>query len=56
MYECPNVPMTDFGVTGGVLSQEEKKKRNRARFYCLYLWDGNLSCLVGETILFLYHP
>lgn len=56
MHKYPKIPMTTFGAASGVLSREDSKKGNRAKFIGLYLEDINLSILAGKTYPFSLFP
>lgn len=56
MHEFPKIPTTTFGIAGGVLSREEKKKHNRTKFSGLYLDNIPPGCIIGETILVSLPP
>lgn len=56
MHTFPKLPTTNFGITRDVLSREERKKGNKARFSELYLDDIPLGYIGGETYLVSLPP
>lgn len=51
MYEFLKVPMAIVGIVRGILSKDERKRQNRAKFLGLYLGDVNPGCIIGKTYL-----
>lgn len=51
MHKFPKMPTAAFGIAGGVLSEEERKKQNRARFTRFYLGDPNSCSVAGQAYL-----
>lgn len=47
MHKYIKILIASFGIARGVLSREERKKWNQAKFNEFYLGDLNLGSLMG---------